>query len=411
MTYAVLAILVLWGALLPARAQPQLAEVTSWTEPTYLGRSISANMSIQNLASTFAKLSQVQLEFDWNQTFTGPLKILAPGESYEWKFPNCPVPEHTWLGNHTFVFSFNLSWTGAAGNWSLETKRSVPTHFSVEPPQQPGPGPLENLDAFLRSPLGISAFLLTMALVVVVAVTIEAPSPRRKTLQRVSSLILSGIGFAILWYFSGKELDSWRLAVGTWILQLLWILSIALVSVAFVHLHKRLWSESFERAVDTANDLSLGAIGLSCFMLSFTFCTLEFLLPFREVLVTFLPMLQPASPLIPVSFTASAFLTTYNGAILVIVLPGPAILLGLRTMRRWNPQTGRTTLEILQVMFYASVLLALYSWASGGTLSGELLENYRTSLVLFVLPGSLIVPLAICLLMAMGNRIIGKTDG
>ena len=60
MAYAVLAILVLMGSLLPARAQPELASpVTSYTTPAYLGRSISANVSIQNLASIFARFSQI----------------------------------------------------------------------------------------------------------------------------------------------------------------------------------------------------------------------------------------------------------------------------------------------------------------------------------------------------------------
>lgn len=397
-TYVVLAILVLMGSLLPTHAQPELASpITSYTTPAYLGRSISANVSIQNLATMFARFRQVQLEFDWNQTFTGPLEILAPGESYNWKFPNCPIPEDTWLGNHTFVFSFSLSWAGAAGNWSLENRMSVPpTHFVVEAPQQPGPGSLESLDAFLSSAPGISAFFLTMTLVVVVALAIGAPW-RRKAVERVSSLLLSAIGFVILWYFSGRLLQPWWVAPVVWLVESYMIL-IAALSIPLVRLHKEFWSKSFGRAVDAAKELSPGAIGLSCFMLNFTFCTLGFLLPFREALVTFIPPLQPAARLFPVSFTESAFLRTYGGSTLAIVLPGPAILFALRTMRQWNPRTGRTTLEILQVIFYASVIFAVYSWASGSALSGELLENYRTALVFFVLPGSLIAPLAICLL-------------
>jgi len=392
------------GSLLPAWAQPELPNsVTSWTTPVYLGRSISANASMQNIASIFVRFSQVQLEFDWNQTFAGPQRILAPGESYEWEFPNCPIPEDTWLGNHTFVFSFSLSWAEAAGNWSRENRLSLPpTYFLVEPSPQPGPGPLEALTAFLSSPLGISAFLLTMTLVVIVALTIMAPW-RRKTLERVGSIVLSLIAFVILWYSSGKALQPWWVAAVVWFIEFSMIF-IAVISIPLVWLHKKLWSESFGRAVDTARELSPGAIGLSCFMLSFAVCTLGFLLPFREVLVTLVPLLQPAAPLLPVSFTQSAFLNSYTGAILAIVLPGPAILFGLRKMREWNPRTGRTTLEILQVIFYASVILALCSWASGSALSGELLENYRIALVLFVLPGSLIAPLAICLQIAISSR-------
>jgi hypothetical protein len=389
MAYAATVILVLLASPLLAQARPEFAWSIAFTQPAYLGGSITVIATFQNLVSVFAKVRQAQVEFDWNQTFTGPLKILQPGESYEWKFQNCTIPEHTWAGKHSFVTSFFVSRAEASGNWSSETRESVRTDFSVEPPQQ---APSVSIGGFFSSLHGILFLFLTAAFVVVVAVASGATSPRRKTLHHVTFVILSIMSLVVLLYSVGIVLDSWRLATGLWALQSLSIFFTALASVLLVVSHKRLWSISFERALDTCS-LSPGAIGLSCFMLNFTLCTLEFLLPFREVLVTFLPFLQPAAGLIPVSFTESAFLVTYLGASLWILSPGPAVLFGVRVLRRWNPRRGRTVLELLQIMFYASALLGVYSWWSGSTPSGESFLDYGILLLLFLLPGSLVVPL------------------
>jgi hypothetical protein len=393
--YAAAVILVL-SALGPlAQAQPGPALSVAYARVGYLGGSITVNATLQNIASISSQVSRVEVKFDWNQTFTGSLKILQPGESYEWKFQDCPIPEHTWTGNHSFTTTFFVSWAQPTGNWSLEIRMPVTAQFLVEPPQRKPRGSIEE---FLGSPYGSSLLLLFAAFLATVAATRSVSPRRRKTLQRVASAIVAAMGFPVLLYSVEVILHTgWTTAASFWVLQASWILAISIGSVQLILLHKRLWSISFGRALDILRPPPL-AIGLSCFMLNFTLLTLEFLLPFREVFVTLLPFLSPAGALMPVSFTQSQFLLTTIGASFWVLLPGPAFLFGVRTLRRWNRRAGRGLSELLQAMFYASVLLALYSWYSGSTLSGESLRNYVILLAMFLFPGSLAVPLVFTLL-------------
>jgi hypothetical protein len=209
--------------------------------------------------------------------------------------------------------------------------------------------------------------------------------------------IIAAIGFSILLYVVQDVLHwDWTMAAFLLFVQVCIILASTL-SAQLIARHKRLWSISFEKALGNFRPPPL-EFGLSCFMLNFTLLTLEFLLPFRDVFVTLLPFLRLAAPLIPGSFMESPFLATTIGAGLWVTLPGLVFLFGLRALRRWNRGAGRRLSELVQVMFYASVLLAVYSCYSGSTLSGGSLWAYGILLALFLLPGSLAIPLMLTLL-------------
>ena len=140
------------------------------------------------------------------------------------------------------------------------------------------------------------------------------------------------------------------------------------------------------------------------FVLDFTFVSLFYLIPFGELLTAVFPALRGIQDV----FRGSVFqsldllqqkMPTPLAALLLIVVyclpafPGPAIVsLGtvLKDGNRKLKPRAVSYLELIQILAYVAVFLAIASWTSGSTPSGGSLELYSTYLLGMVLPGSIV---------------------
>lgn len=167
------------AALLILIVSPVVADSSlmwsAYSAPSVLGGSISVRIGFQNLASSAVKVNQVQIQFDWHQTFTGETPtILQSGETHEWTFSNCPIPAETWTGKHTFQTTVSFAWTSfkplLGPGWTEDQSQTYPTDFTVQ----------EAPSSTLSGSTGVLAALVLIALVVAVVVVVASRKPSRK---------------------------------------------------------------------------------------------------------------------------------------------------------------------------------------------------------------------------------------
>jgi hypothetical protein len=158
-------------------------------------------------------------------------------------------------------------------------------------------------------------------------------------------------------------------------------------AVYFAKSHRLIISRLFQKALDST-DFSLMAIGSTILIVNFTLFTVISLLPLQETIVALVPLLKSAQPLIPRSLLE---LVQWNimSLFFLSMAPGPAIVFALRWVREENSDRGETLFEILQALFYASLLLVGIAVYRGSTLSGMPLSTYSIILFEIVLPGSI----------------------
>ena len=136
--FVLLSLLLLIGYPALVAAQPSADLSTTYTTPSYLGGSISVKVGVHNLGSVIARVSRVEVTFDWSQTFTGNVPIMIqPGESYQWSFPDCAIPGNTWAGKHSYDVIALITWADSSGGWGQDITGRMRTDFNVE--QQPPP--------------------------------------------------------------------------------------------------------------------------------------------------------------------------------------------------------------------------------------------------------------------------------
>jgi hypothetical protein len=118
-----------------AAAQPTASLSTAHTTPSYLGGLISVRVGVQNLASVVARVSRVEVHFDWLQTLTDNVPVMIqPGETHEWAFSDCASPERTWAGKHSYDTTVLIAWADSSGGWSQDSTGALKTEFTVEQP-------------------------------------------------------------------------------------------------------------------------------------------------------------------------------------------------------------------------------------------------------------------------------------
>ena len=119
-------------------AQPSVDLSTGYTTPSYLGGLISVEVGVRNLGSVIARVSRVEVAFDWSQSFTGNVPMMIqPGESYQWSFPDCTVPGNTWAGKHSYSVTVLVAWADSSGGWSQDNTLTIRADFNVEQPPPP----------------------------------------------------------------------------------------------------------------------------------------------------------------------------------------------------------------------------------------------------------------------------------
>jgi hypothetical protein len=152
--------------------------------------------------------------------------------------------------------------------------------------------------------------------------------------------------------------------------------------------HRRLASYSYQTSLDTS-DFPLGAIIATNLMLNATFFTIVCLLTLRDILDS-VPMLKIVEGLVP---AISPLLLSSTGnflfAAFFVAFPGPALVFGVRRLRKNDINRGKNVFEFLQVLFYVSLLLVILVWHSGTAPSGIKIEGYARMFMDLFLPGNL----------------------
>jgi len=210
-------------------------------------------------------------------------------------------------------------------------------------------------------------------------------------------VILIAVGFIVTMvavcfvYFTTDWQYVATLAFGFYMLAFLFFILAPIVSIYFLRIHEELGSRFFQKATDI-KQFSPPEVIVTNLMLNFTFFTLIYLLPFREVLCGFLPPLKAAEAFIPKSFqeliqmSGSLFLFAFY---VPTVSLGPAFIYTIRFLRKKEENRGQRLFEFFQVLLYASLLLAGLTWYYGVTPPGGTFYGYRNMLLLIVLPRSL----------------------
>lgn len=155
-----------------------------------------------------------------------------------------------------------------------------------------------------------------------------------------------------------------------------------------LQVHKRLKTRVFDKAIDVDATYPL-EICLACAALNFALFTIAYVLPLRDLLVDLLPPLQAVSQLIPTSYQDLFRSPASTVWLFIPSALGPSIVYSVRWFRRDGSDRGDTIMELLQVLVYAAVLLALLCWLSPNSIPNLTLEPYWLILFLVLLPGTM----------------------
>jgi hypothetical protein len=118
-----------------AQSGPSVSVSTRFTEPAYLGQSMTVWIAVQNQASIPMQVQSVIVSFDWYSTLNGNTpRVLQAGETSTWEFDNIQIPSATWTGKHSFDASVMVGWADSSGGWSntLSSPLHVTTNFAVQ---------------------------------------------------------------------------------------------------------------------------------------------------------------------------------------------------------------------------------------------------------------------------------------
>ena len=113
---------------------------TGFTQPAYLGQSMTIFVYVTNLASVPMEVQGVIVNTDWYQTLTGDApRILQAGIKSTWEFDNVQIPSTTWTGEHSFGTTVTLAFADQSGGFSnTASPVQISTNFAVSetPPPQ-----------------------------------------------------------------------------------------------------------------------------------------------------------------------------------------------------------------------------------------------------------------------------------
>ena len=220
---------------------------------------------------------------------------------------------------------------------------------------------------------------------------------KRKFGHRAIAVLLIAIGYifsVVAWRFYSSAAD-WQYLVQLsvvlyWVSFVFWIVS-PMFSTYFIRFHKKLGLLFFQEAINN-KQFSPRAVTGTNLMLNFTFFTIAYMLPFREVLCALFPALKPAESFIPASFQQ---LTQMSQSLYVFVLfvptvsLGPAFIYTVRYLREKQETRGERLFEFFQIMFYASMILVGLTWYYGVNPYGGSFYGYQAMILTILLPGSL----------------------
>jgi hypothetical protein len=155
-----------------------------FTQPAFLGQSITAWVNVQNTGSGPVRVSKVEIRFDWYNTYTDNVPvILQPGETHKWTFEDRTVPSQTWIGKHSYDVAVWVAWADTSGGWEKDQAVTQRIDFAVQEPPPPAPETVVQTIAGPLSPTASSdgswilPLVLIIGLVVVVGITVTLRKP------------------------------------------------------------------------------------------------------------------------------------------------------------------------------------------------------------------------------------------
>jgi hypothetical protein len=219
----------------------------------------------------------------------------------------------------------------------------------------------------------------------------------KRTLARrrgAAVLILTGLILGVLAFITSSALQSLPLNWMSLIISGCMLFGLAVwffflgpvVGINLVRVHELLKSRVFEKALDPSS-FHILEMCLTAVLLNSALLTLGYLLPFRELLVSVAPPLQTIQSLLPNSLA-----DVIQGNFLLFFLPvsfGPALIYTVRWFREKGSERGGTMFEVLQILVYIAVGVAILAWWNQRSLSGSSLIFYSNLLFVITLPGSI----------------------
>lgn len=133
--FVVIAVMFVGVTTTTAQSGPSVSVSTKFSEPAYLGQSMTVWIAVQNQASIPMQVQSVIVSFDWYNTLNGNTpRILQAGETSTWEFDNIQIPSTTWTGKHSFDANVMVGWADSSGGWSntLSSPVRVTTNFGVQ---------------------------------------------------------------------------------------------------------------------------------------------------------------------------------------------------------------------------------------------------------------------------------------
>lgn len=109
-----------------------------FTQPAFLGQTISVYVSAQNSGSTLVRVSKVEVSFDWYDIYTDDSPVvLQPGELNRWTFDDRAIPSSTWVGQHSYKVTVWAAWSDGSGGWKKDEMVTQEPEFAVQEPSPP----------------------------------------------------------------------------------------------------------------------------------------------------------------------------------------------------------------------------------------------------------------------------------
>jgi hypothetical protein len=220
-------------------------------------------------------------------------------------------------------------------------------------------------------------------------------------------LLSFAIGFKML---SGEAFSYW----GEWRIAIIWIIFpvcfylmaipagivLARVSRMILRLHRMIRLEVFQKAINPL-DWSIFPIVSACLIVNFTMYTLAYMLPMNLFLSMIFPALDPLQSLVPSQYIELLspkyplfvqFLGLSGFLLIFIVMPlisGPALLFAVRWARERGHLRGGRLFEVMQLLWYSSIVILGYSLYKGSPPSGTDFPTYFSVLLSWSVPGTI----------------------
>jgi hypothetical protein len=160
------------------------------------------------------------------------------------------------------------------------------------------------------------------------------------------------------------------------------------LAVICVYLHRKLNVGIFEKVL-APKEVSIARLVIACLSLNFAVFTLAYILPLAEFLQMMTGLYYPIiSTYPPPSTYEELYKTQFLFTFVLPLLPGPFIIFVLRWFRQNGKKVGASLLEVMSVLLFFSIFLALLSTIMNTTVSHASLQTYWIALMAVLIPGT-----------------------